>query len=85
MIGHMQHRLTKLETDIKESKARSVEVRDLTQICRLEKEFNSFWGDEEIMWGQRSRQLWLKHSDQSSRFSHEKANQCFKKNTVVGI
>ena len=55
------------------------------EIKRVRKEINEIQVREEMMWNQRSRNLWLKWGDRNTKFFHATASQRRRKNWIVGL
>ena len=55
------------------------------EIKRVRKEINEIQAREEMMWNQRSRNLWLKWGYRNTKFFHATASQRRRKNWIVGL
>ncbi|XP_057425625.1 uncharacterized protein LOC130718990 [Lotus japonicus] len=66
-----------------QSKVQNEQV--VNEMREVEKDLDLLLEQEEILWAQRSRALWLKHGDQNTRFFHQKASQRRKRNTIDEI
>ena len=55
------------------------------EIKRVRKEINEIQAREEMMWSQRSRNLWLKWGYRNTKFFHATASQRRRKNWIVGL
>ena len=57
----------------------------MDRIHRLKWEINGLLIEEEKMWKQRSRTLWLQEGDQNTRFFHNRAFHRFHQNQIVEL
>ena len=55
------------------------------EIKRVRKEINEIQAREEMMWNQRSKNLWLKWGDRNTKFFHAITSQRWRKNWIVGL
>ena len=55
------------------------------EIRRVQRELNSWLDLEEVMWKQRSRNLYLEAGDRNTRFFHVKASTRHQKNLMEGL
>ena len=55
---------------------------NLAQINNLRDEINTLLHQEEVLWRQRSRAIWLPTGDKNTKFFHKRASQRQKKNQI---
>lgn len=55
------------------------------EVVLTEREINSLLEWDELMWRQRSRQIWLKNGYRNSRFFQTKANGRRRSNHIPGL
>ncbi|KAL0001855.1 hypothetical protein SO802_015636 [Lithocarpus litseifolius] len=75
---------------LKQNRLQQLEALDLLhelakEIQALKKEINEVMLQEEIMWNQRSRALWVKCGDRNTKFFHETASNRRRKNRIEGL
>ena len=58
---------------------------NLAQINNLRDEINTLLHQEEVLWRQHSRAIWLPASDKNTKFFHKRASQWRKKNQIDGL
>jgi phenylalanyl-tRNA synthetase alpha subunit len=51
----------------------------------MEKELDGLLEKEEMWWSQRAKTLWISHGDKNTKFFHQKANHCRRKNNIDTI
>ena len=51
----------------------------------LKEEINDLMDKETRMWLQWSKALWASHGDINSKYFHNRATQCYKKNSITNI
>ncbi|XP_050262669.1 uncharacterized protein LOC126707113 [Quercus robur] len=56
-----------------------------SEIEKLRKEINEALTQEEVMWNQRSRALWMKCGDRNTKFFHAMATQRQRHNMIEGL
>uniref|UniRef100_A0A803PSV0 Reverse transcriptase n=1 Tax=Cannabis sativa TaxID=3483 RepID=A0A803PSV0_CANSA len=60
-------------------------LQGFTRLKERERNLNGQLAKEELFWKQRSRAIWLAHGDRNTRYFHQKASSCRKKNLIHGL
>lgn len=60
-------------------------VEHLQTFNALKTEINTILHQDELFWQQRSRSIWLPTGDKNTKFFHQRASQCRRKNHISGV
>ncbi|XP_041004004.1 uncharacterized protein LOC121249358 [Juglans microcarpa x Juglans regia] len=83
-LGMYKQSLEKLRRAFNRYKNQIQGSQGLMTIRLLDRKCKSGWR-EEIMWRQRSKSLWLRDSDQNTKYFHSQASICRKKNKITKL
>lgn len=81
-FGNIKRKIKETKEKIQELQSGPQHHTAITEIKKCESELEELLKNEEIMWFQRSRALWLKAGDRNTPFFHQKASNRQKKNTI---
>ena len=82
-FGHVGRRISALQAHLQRLEQQP-ELHG-EEIRSVRKELGSWLDTEEVMWQQRSRNMYLVAGDRNTRFFHVKASNRNQKNTIVGM
>ena len=85
VFGNVKRGLEENKRMLAKVEAKTMRRGDNARLRELKAEIHVLMDKETQIWSQRSRVLWLKNGDSNSKFFHNKANQRFRKNYVLGI
>lgn len=84
-FGHVREKMQQCAKDIDslwlQPRTEAVQVEEAKKICEIEE-----WLErEELMWKQRSREIWLQEGDQNNWFFHQRASRHRDMNKFEGL
>lgn len=81
-FGSVRKRKKELTEKLTELQQKYLNDRVSEEISRVEQELDQVLKQDETMWYQRSRSIWLKDGDKNSAFFHQKVSHRKKRNTI---
>ena len=85
IFGNVRKQLAKKKEVLIQAEKKAQEIGQNTRVRALKEEINILLDREARMWSQKSRTLWLRNGDKSTRFFYCRATQRFRKNLICGI
>ena len=85
IFGNVRKQLAKKKEVLIQAEKKAQEIGQNTRVRALKEEINILLNREARMWSQKSRTLWLRNGDKSTRFFYCQATQRFRKNLIRGI
>ena len=82
IFGYCQTRISELTTTIEEVQANPPIEANLRLEAKLQCDLNGWLAKLEIVWKQKSRELWLKEGDRNSKFFHLSTIICRRRNAI---
>ena len=83
-FGHVRNTLTKKLKELQNAEVSDCYRTNPGRIYVLRDEIQKLKNREELMWKQRSRNMWLKEGDRNTRYFHCRANQRNRRNLILG-
>ncbi|KAK7274123.1 hypothetical protein RIF29_15199 [Crotalaria pallida] len=84
-VTSLRREIIKVKQALSSNTCWEADATSLMKFKDLKERHASLLQEEEIMWRQGSRALWLQHGDKNSKFFHRKANQRRETNTIKKI
>lgn len=84
-LSNIRKEIGRIENFLKDSNMWEDSAEDLAKYKDLDKKLKELLKNEETMWHQRSRVMWLKDGDKNTKFFHNKAIQRKKVNGIKKI
>ncbi|OMO70912.1 reverse transcriptase [Corchorus capsularis] len=84
VFGNIRFNLTRKKREYEELYSKG-DLVDLCQFERCKDELDQLYKQEEVLWRQRSKALWLKEGDRNTRYFHSVASIRKQRRTITGI
>uniref|UniRef100_A0A2N9FQS3 Reverse transcriptase domain-containing protein n=1 Tax=Fagus sylvatica TaxID=28930 RepID=A0A2N9FQS3_FAGSY len=84
-FGHCQTRIKEILNQIEEEQLKERTECNARLEARLQRDLNEWLRRNEVMWKQKSREMWLKDGDKNSKFFHLSTIICRKRNSIDAV
>ena len=85
VFGSVQRELERLKKLLVEAESIAMASGNKFRVRQLKKEIEVLLDRESTMWAKRSRLLWARNGDRSTKYFHSRATRRFRRNKVEGI